>query len=308
MDASESADPVNSAAADNARDADVGAIVEAALEAAVGRIATADAPPKLADAVRHSVFPSGARLRPRLCVAVALASGGDARLAAEAAAAVEFMHCGSLVHDDLPCFDDAGTRRGQPSVHAKFGEALAVLAGDALIVLAYSTVARAFASEPQRLPGLIETLSGCTGMPHGIIAGQGWESEPNPHLEAYHRAKTGSLFVAATVLGAQAAGADPSQWHTLGAKIGAAYQVADDLRDFAGSEEDLGKPTGRDADLGRPNAVNQRGLDESIARLKTLVAEAMASIPDGPGAAALRELIKKEAQRFLPKELAQRAA
>ena len=103
-----------------------------------------EGPPLLAAAMRHAVFPGGARIRPQLCLAVARACG-DAHpaLADAAAAAIELLHCASLVHDDLPCFDDAATRRGQPSVHAAYGERLAVLAGDALIVLAFQTLAAA---------------------------------------------------------------------------------------------------------------------------------------------------------------------
>ena len=120
-------------------------------------------PPRLAEAMRYAVFPRGARVRPRLCLAVAMACGEDVpELTDGAAAAIELLHCASLVHDDLPCFDDAATRRGRPALHLAFGEPLAVLAGDALIVLAFQTLGR-FAHAPQRLALLLMTVSRSVG-------------------------------------------------------------------------------------------------------------------------------------------------
>src|SRR5215470_14101640 len=132
--------------------------IERALRTAIGRADAVACPPKLAAAMRHAVFPGGARVRPRLCLAVAAACGDDdPDLSDAAAASIELLHCASLVHDDLPCFDDAITRRGRPSVHKAFGEPLAVLAGDALIVLAFQTMARA-ACSPRRLTKLIASV------------------------------------------------------------------------------------------------------------------------------------------------------
>src|SRR5689334_15320992 len=125
--------------------------IEQALFSAVDRAAGAGCPPRLAAAMHHAVFPRGARIRPRLCLSVARACGeDDPGLADAAAASIELLHCASLVHDDLPCFDDAVVRRGRPSVHKAFGESLAVLAGDALIVLAFQTLARPVRA-PQRV-------------------------------------------------------------------------------------------------------------------------------------------------------------
>lgn len=267
--------------------------------------AEAGAPPRLAAALWASVFPGGARLRPRLTLAVAAACGEDSPALTEAAAAaVELMHCASLVHDDLPCFDDAATRRGQPSVHRAFGQPLAVLAGDALIVLAFETLARAAAPVPARLPGLVAILARATGMPGGIVAGQAWECEPAIDLAEYHRAKTGTLFAAATSSGAAAAGHDPEPWRRLGETLGQAYQVADDLRDVAAEPGECGKPVGRDAVLGRMNAAAELGIPGAIGRLEELIGEAVGSIPRCPGAAALRANILAETRRFLPKRLA----
>ena len=182
--------------------------IERALLAAIATQEVPGAPPKLAAAIRHAVFPGGARIRPHLCLAVARACGDDDPALADATAvALELLHCASLVHDDLPCFDNAATRRGRPSVQAAFGEPLAVLAGDALIVLAFQTLAAAGAQSPGRMAALITTVASATGMPFGIVAGQAWECEPRVALSDYQRAKTGALFAAATAAGAQAAGA-----------------------------------------------------------------------------------------------------
>ena len=234
--------------------------VEAALKAAVDKADTPSAPPGLIKAIRYAVFPGGARVRPMLCLAVARACGDDRPAISDAAAAaVELLHCASLVHDDLPCFDNATFRRGKPSVHALHGEPLALLAGDALIVMAFERIAVAGAAEPSRIGPLIETIARGVGAPAGITAGQAWESEPSAPLDIYHQAKTGALFVAATTSGAIAAGSDGTPWRFLGETLGAAYQVADDLMDAVQSEG-CDKPIGQDALLHRPSAVAERDL------------------------------------------------
>src|SRR5690348_6193584 len=146
--------------------------IEQALEGAMREAEASGAPPRLAAAMRHAVFPGGARIRPRLCLAVARACGAeDFAIPTAAAASIELLHCASLVHDDLPCFDDAPVRRGKPSVHCAFGEPLAVLTGDALIVLAFETLAR---HSGGRLPELLHCIVRSVGMPFGIVAGQAW--------------------------------------------------------------------------------------------------------------------------------------
>jgi geranylgeranyl diphosphate synthase, type II len=290
---------------------ETGLRIEQTLEAAIAR-ACADprgaAPPLLAGAVHHAVFPGGARVRPRLCLAVALACGDDLPLVSEGfAAAVELMHCASLVHDDLPCFDDADVRRGRPSVHSKFGQPVAVLAGDALIVLAFDVLARAGLVAPKRLPSLLGILTRGVGMPNGIVAGQAWESEPTVDVALYHRAKTGALFVAATMGGAAAAGADPELWRALGDRLGEAYQVADDLLDAAG-EEGCDKPLGQDTAHLRPSAVRDLGLKGAVQRLEYLVDSAVRSIPPCEGDDQLRQLVRLQATRLVPKRLAHLAA
>lgn len=282
--------------------------IEQALTSALARTDPAACPPRLAEAMRHAVFPRGARVRPRLCLAVAAACGEDNTIVTDSAAAsIELLHCASLVHDDLPCFDDAATRRGKPSVHHAFGEPLAVLAGDALIVLSFQTLARA-ACEPSRLGMLLMTVSRAVGVPSGIVAGQAWECEPSVNLSHYHRSKTGALFAAATMAGAAATGAEAESWRTLGENIGEAYQAADDIRDVVVEANELGKPAGRDAALGRPSVVAACGVDGAVQRMRGLVEEAIESIPHCRGAADLRSLILSEVKRLLPKELAARAA
>jgi geranylgeranyl diphosphate synthase type II len=283
--------------------------IEAALDAAVVRASTGDAPPQLAGALRYAVFPGGARVRPKLCLAVAQACGDDQPAITEAAAAaIEFLHCASLVHDDLPCFDAAPTRRGKPSLHVTFGEPLAVLAGDALIVLAFDGLARAGARAPRRLAGLLSALIRGVGMPSGIVAGQAWESEPFTPVESYHRAKTGALFVAACAAGALAAGADPTPWRLVGEHLGGAYQIADDLLDALSAPEDCGKPTGRDVALQRPSLVRDLGVRGAYERLKSCIESAVSAIPACDGAKGLADLVRAQAMRLTPQQLARSAA
>ena len=283
--------------------------IERSLQAAIGRADAPGCPPRLAAAMRHAVFPRGARIRPRLCLAVAAACGEDDPAVTDAAAtAIELLHCASLVHDDLPCFDDAATRRGQPSVHRAFGQPLAVLAGDALIVLAFQTLAQGAALAPMRLGPLVMTIGMSVGVPFGIVAGQAWECEDSVDLALYQREKTGALFAAATLAGAAAAGVDAEPWRRLGAELGEAYQVADDILDATGDAATLGKPVQQDLAHHRPNAVHVLGLSGAIARLKDLAAEAAAAVPPCPGRSALSGHILSETLRLLPAELAQHAA
>ncbi|MET0678050.1 MAG: polyprenyl synthetase family protein [Bradyrhizobium sp.] len=287
---------------------DVSSRIERALNEAIALAEIPGCPPRLAAAMRYAVFPRGARVRPRLVHSVAAACGEDHPVSTEAAgAALELLHCASLVHDDLPCFDAADTRRGRPSVHKAFGEPLAVLAGDALIVLAFQTLARV-QGRPDRLAALTLTVAQSVGVPSGIVAGQAWECESQIDLAHYHRAKTGALFAAATVAGAASAGHDGEPWRMVGEKLGEAYQVADDIRDAASDEEEIGKPVGRDLALGRPSAVIELGMDGALFRLHELVRGAIDAMPPCPNGAELRSLMLSEAKRLVPAKLAQFAA
>jgi geranylgeranyl diphosphate synthase type II len=278
--------------------------VQQALESAVAVAEGAGCPPRLAAAVRHAVFSGGARIRPRLCLAVALAHGDDDPALSDAAAgAIELLHCASLVHDDLPCFDDAATRRGAPTVHRAYGERLAVLSGDALIVLAYQVLGRAAVRHPARLSQLVSTVSHGVGMPLGIVAGQAWECESHVALRDYQRAKTGALFAAATMAGAQAAGADGTPWRALGERLGEAYQVADDIRDVVADPAELGKPIGRDQALGRPSMAREHGLAGAVQTFQRLVEDAVQAVPVCRGAPQLRALVRAESERLVPSEV-----
>ena len=274
--------------------------INAAIDSAIAHAGRPPAPRRLAAALDYAVTPGGARIRPTILLSVAMACGDRTPLLADrAAAALEIMHCASLVHDDLPAFDDADMRRGKPALHRAYSEPLAVLAGDSLIVLAFETIARG-ASDPAQALELVLTLARRTGMPLGICAGQGWESEAEVDLSAYHLAKTGALFMAATEMGAISGGQDPEPWSELGARIGEAFQVADDLRDALMNAEELGKPAGQDDLHGRPNAVTQLGVDGATRRLRDILAGAIASIPSCPGEAALAHMVKKTADRIIP--------
>ncbi|MFQ6549423.1 polyprenyl synthetase family protein [Aestuariibius sp. 2305UL40-4] len=278
--------------------------LDAALSRAIGRAQAAPSPARLASALDYAVTPGGARIRPTILLSVAAACGDDRPEISDAAAvALEMIHCASLVHDDLPCFDDADMRRGKPAVHRAYGEPLAVLAGDSLIVAAFEVLARDAGTVPERALALIRILSTRTGMPMGICAGQGWESEAQINLRAYHMAKTGALFIAATQMGAAAAGADPEPWEELGARIGEAFQVADDLRDALCSEAELGKPVGQDDLHGRPSAVSELGVSGAVQHLKDILAGAIASIPSCPGEAALAAMVRVQADRLVPTEV-----
>ena len=275
--------------------------IEQALQRVLGATEAPDGPPRLAEAVRHAVWPGGARVRPRLCLAVAAACGDDdPRLADHAAAAVELLHCASLVHDDLPCFDDAPIRRGRPSVHRMHGERLAVLAGDALIVLAFQGLVSSPVRHPERLGTLLGLLARGVGLPHGIAAGQAWECETQVPLRAYQQAKTGALFAAATMAGAAAAGQPHEAWQALGERLGEAYQVADDIRDVAADAQALGKPTGRDGQLGRPSSAAARGLAGAFNHFQRLVEQATEAVPACRGHGQLRALVRCEAERLVP--------
>jgi geranylgeranyl diphosphate synthase, type II len=282
--------------------------IERAIEVALAPGDGLGGPPRLKAAIRHAVFPGGARVRPQLCVAVAHACGDDApELTDAAAASIELLHCASLVHDDLPCFDDADTRRGKVSVHKQYGEQLAVLVGDALIVAAFQALGSAGSnsSYPHRLPPLLLLIAKGVGMPLGIVAGQAWECEPRVSLTDYQRAKTGALFSAATQAGAVAAGVDAKPWAGLGDWLGEAYQVADDIRDVAMDAELLGKPCGQDIAHDRPSAARELGLCGAIEYFDRLIANAAESIPECRGANALRGLLYVQAERLLPKSLSQ---
>lgn len=288
---------------------DVDSRINAALKNALNSSRGPACPPGLADAMDYAVFPGGHRIRPRLCFAVAMAHDEpDPAVLDAALCSIELLHCASLVHDDMPCFDNADMRRGKPAVHIEYGESLALLCGDALIVHAFQTLAGVATVAPRRVANLLGIVSQGVGAPNGIVAGQAWECETSRNLRDYQRGKTGVLFAAATMAGAAAAGQPHEPWYTLGEAMGEAYQVADDLLDRFGTAEVIGKPVGRDAHLDRSNAVSEMGVDGASRRLRDVIEEMLETIPDCAGRDGLSALIRDEATRFTDLALRARQA
>ena len=288
---------------------DIQARIQLAMEHHFKEVLVAGTPPTLKAAMLHAVFPGGARIRPQLCTAVAMVCGEDSPLLTDAGAvALELMHCASLVHDDMPAIDNAALRRGQTTVHAEFSEPIALLTGDALIVMAYQVLLSLRGKQPQcagyaeRLLEMMAIVSEGVGAPRGIVAGQAWECETKVDLWQYQRAKTGALFSASTAMGAVAAGANPAAWHVLGESLGDAYQIADDIRDVIGHIDLIGKPVGQDAEHGRPSAAQALGLEGANAQFKHLIDTAAKSVPNCVGRDLLRAMIFKESERLVPQQ------
>ena len=250
-------------------------------------------------AMRYSVFAGGKRLRPTLLLASGQACGAEGDTSLPAACAVELVHTYSLIHDDLPIFDDDELRRGQPTSHVVFGEAIAVLAGDALQTLAFTHLADAARRSPDPLiwseaAWELGTAAGSTGMAGGQchdIQSEG-VSLTLADLEALHAAKTGALLTACVRMGAILAAADEatlSKLTTYGRAVGLAFQVVDDLLDVEGSVEDLGKTPGADSARGKSTYPAVLGVERARNEAERLRDEAIAALePFGERAATLR--------------------
>ena len=253
-------------------------------------------PAPLWEAVRYALLGGGKRLRPALVLASAEASGGDVSdgsLATRFAVALELVHTYSLVHDDLPCMDDDGLRRGRPTVHKVHGEAAAVLVGDALQALAFSHL---LASDDPRAPRLARLLSDdALRMVEGQardLAGE-HASLSEPEVMALMRDKTGALVAAAVAGGALCGGADPAEWAPVGLKLGLAFQIADDLLDLTGDTAGLGKRAGKDAAAGKSTLPALVGIPEAHRRAEALLDEALGAFAAlGPSAEPLRALAR----------------
>ena len=242
-------------------------------------------PQPLHGAMRHAVFSGGKRIRPQLLLQIAGACGADLRefdLALSVGCAVELIHTASLIHDDLPCFDDAATRRGQPTVHVLFGVPMAVLAGDALLTLAFESLADVPPLLADRALRVVRLLGRATGSAAGLIGGQSMEQSLDagarsltPELiERYQDMKTAALFQLACEAGAVVAGSvHAADWAFIGQLLGRWYQLADDCLDVQGLAEMAGKPIGQDAAHGRPNAMAYLGANERLAKLRALLCE-----------------------------------
>lgn len=249
--------------------------------------------------MRYSVFAGGKRLRPILCLESARAFHPAPPGIFETACALEFIHTYSLIHDDLPALDNDDLRRGQPTCHKKFGEAIAILAGDALLTLAFQTLAEA-PIEPARRVLVLSQVARAAGTRDGMVGGQvaDLEAERKPvdanTLEYIHRSKTAALIRAAVVAGALVGGATPGQVEHLGrfgAKIGLAFQIVDDILDVVSTSETLGKTSGKDESQQKATYPALYGLDRSRALARELVETAKQETARlGVQAARLEEL------------------
>lgn len=267
-------------------------------------------PGTLHRAMRHAVLGGGKRIRPRLVLAVAVACAASAEgleSAIRAACAVELVHAASLVHDDLPSFDDAAERRGAPTVHKRFGESMAILTGDALLALAFETLAGASEAPASIVLEMVYRLARATGSREGIIGGQALEgaAEVGPELlERYHACKTAALFRFAAEAGALAGGADPRAWGDVGRTLGLCYQAADDLLDACGRAAEAGKPVQRDSALGRPNLVSRDGAPAAQSRFEALLTRAerrvRGLVADPQAALALLAEMRSGVRALLP--------
>lgn len=258
-----------------------------------------DPPATLHAAMRHSMFAGGKRLRPVLLLAACEACGGDTEKALPAACAVECMHTYSLIHDDLPYMDDDDFRRGHPTCHKVYGEAIAVLAGDALQPLAFALLLKSSPTAPTHRTDLIGALATAAGS-RFLIAGQVRDLEAEgrqvtfDELRTIHEGKTAALLTCCFRLGALIAGASPEKLAaltTFGHALGLAFQVIDDILDCTQSSEKLGKTAGKDAAAGKSTYVSILGLEAARAEAARLTAEAHAALePLGSAANRLREI------------------
>ncbi|MFD0669786.1 polyprenyl synthetase family protein [Ramlibacter sp. MAHUQ-53] len=260
-----------------------------AVEAALSLWVPADAPAGLGEAMRYAVLDGGKRLRPLLVLAAAEAAGGHLEAALRAACAVELIHAYSLVHDDMPCMDNDVLRRGKPTVHVAFGEAQALLAGDALQALAFELLTPQDSDIPASAQAhLCRLLARCAGHA-GMAGGQAidlasvGQALTEDELRRMHRLKTGALLQGSVMMGAAcgAAGDDAHQaLARYGAAIGLAFQVVDDILDVTADSATLGKTAGKDAANDKPTYVSLLGLEPSRALARQLLDDALSALAD----------------------------
>jgi geranylgeranyl diphosphate synthase, type II len=272
-------------------------IIEAALERLLPPASTK--PPIIHEAMRYSVFAGGKRLRPMLCLETAKVFSRETAAAADAACAMEFIHTYSLIHDDLPALDNDDLRRGKPTCHKKFGEAIAILAGDGLLTLAFEAIANAPASDERRVM-VLQEISHAAGTVDGMVGGQvaDLEAERKPtspeELAYIHKSKTAALIRASIVAGAILGGAsneDVARMRRFGENIGWAFQVVDDILDVEESSAALGKTAGKDQAQQKATYPAVFGLAKSHEFAKELGGKALAElVPFGDCAGRLREL------------------
>jgi geranylgeranyl diphosphate synthase type II len=270
-------------------------------EALEGLLPAADQyPASIHRAMRHSVFAGGKRLRPILCMESALMVEGCVPVGvAELGAALEMLHTYSLIHDDLPALDNDDLRRGLPTCHKVFGEATAILAGDALQTYAYEVLSKLQCSAQARV-AIVGEIAHATGTIGGMIGGQVMDLEAQhtkadaQTLEYIHRAKTGALLTASVVTGGMYAEANVPQIASLrefGQNIGLAFQIVDDVLDVTQTSEQLGKTAGKDTATEKATYPALFGVDASLKKADELVATADAALASfGEAAATLREI------------------
>ena len=254
-------------------------------------------PVALSQAMRYAVLDGGKRMRPLLAYAAGEVAGAAPDRVDAAAAAVELVHAYSLIHDDLPCMDDDALRRGKPSCHAAFGEATALLAGDALQALAFGVLAEGQPADGAHACALLAEASGVRGMAGGQavdLASVG-EKLPQDELESMHRMKTGALIRAAVRLGAACgrplAPHESAALDAYAAAAGLAFQVTDDVLDVEGSAGSLGKTAGKDVAQGKPTFVTCLGIAAARERAESLRQDARAALaPFGAAGRRLAEL------------------
>jgi farnesyl diphosphate synthase len=276
----------------------------AAVERALEQWVPADTPAGLGQAMRYAVLDGGKRLRPLLVLAACEAVRGDAHAAMRAAVAVELIHAYSLVHDDMPCMDDDALRRGRPTVHVQYGEAQAMLAGDAMQALAFEVLTPDQgmpAAQQARLVALLARAAGHAGMAGGQaidLASVGCALD-EATLRDMHMRKTGALLQASVLMGAACGEVSPSSWEALssyGASLGLAFQVVDDILDVTEASETLGKTAGKDQDNNKPTYVSVLGLDAARSyawRLRDQAQSALvaAGLPNAQRLAALADRV-----------------
>jgi geranylgeranyl diphosphate synthase type II len=253
-------------------------------------------------AMRHSVFAGGKRVRPILVLAAGESLDGDREALLHLGAGIEMMHTYSLIHDDLPALDNDDLRRGVPTCHKVFGEAMAILAGDALMTRCYQVLADLPGASDAAKVAIIGELAAATGTIKGMIGGQvvDLESEGKPvtpgTLEYIHESKTGALLTACIRCGAMVAGANAEQLRAMtqfGSKVGLVFQIVDDILDVTSSSEVLGKTAGKDQKVKKATYPALYGLDVSRQKARELVASALEDIRDfGGEAEALREIAR----------------
>ena len=256
-------------------------------------------PKTLVEAMRYAVLGGGKRLRPILCLWTHdMLEGREAEAVLDLACGLEFVHAYSLVHDDLPCMDDDDLRRGRPTCHVRFGEAMAVLAGDALLNLAYETIATARWTSASTCRDVLRTVAEA-GSHRKLIGGQVLDLESegdeptSERLAAIHSAKTGALIRAALVGGAQAAGAAREVQESLAEvaeHLGMAFQITDDVLDVVGEAADLGKSPGKDAATRKMTYPALHGIEESRRLAQRQAAAAVTTLEAFPRSEALRAL------------------